>query len=148
MSWRGVQGPRPVGPPVAIGLLTGGPRMQRLVAQYADVWNCWQAFGDSHVDEYRARREVMEAACAWHGRDPATLGRHLGVAVGLPGHRLRFPGGLPLPHTKPLTGPLAEVVAQLAAFADEGVGHVTIYAQPMTAEGLDWLATVLETLRR
>ena len=80
----------------------------------------------------------MEAACARHGRDPVTLGRHVGVAVVLPGHALRFPGGLPLPHAKPLTGSHAEVAAQLAAFADEGVDHLTIYAQPMTAEGLDW----------
>ena len=144
----GLPGPRPGGPPLTIGALAGGPRMQRLVAQYADVWHCWQAFGDSWAGAYRARRAAMEAACAQHGRDPATLGRHVGVAVVLPGHTLRFPGGLPQPHAEPLTGSPAEVAAQLAAFADEGVDHLTIYAQPMTAEGLDWLAPVLAALRR
>ena len=115
----GLKGPRPGGPPLTIGLLAGGPRMQRLVAHYADVWNCWQAFGDSGVAAYRARRAAMEAACARHGRDPVTLGRHVGVAVVLPGHALRFPGGLPLPHAKPLTG--SHAAAGVGARSDAAV---------------------------
>src|ERR1700682_4340563 len=41
------RGPRPEGPPILIGTLNPGPRMRRLVAQYADIWNAWPAYNDA-----------------------------------------------------------------------------------------------------
>ena len=35
---------RPSGPPILIGALGPGPRMVRLVATYADLWNGWYSF--------------------------------------------------------------------------------------------------------
>lgn len=46
------RGPRPEDPPILIGVLLGGPRMNRLVARFADEWSCWIA-EDSRVDVYR-----------------------------------------------------------------------------------------------
>ncbi|MDQ6691213.1 MAG: LLM class flavin-dependent oxidoreductase, partial [Candidatus Dormibacteraeota bacterium] len=38
------RGPRPKGPPLMIGTLNPRPRMRRLVAEYADVWNGWLGY--------------------------------------------------------------------------------------------------------
>lgn len=37
-------------PPILIGTLRGDPRMSRLTAQYADMWNCMIAFNDCDRD--------------------------------------------------------------------------------------------------
>ena len=58
------KGIRSEGPPILIGLLKGGPRMQRLVAQYADQWNCWLAFRDNRPEAYIPYRDAMFAAGA------------------------------------------------------------------------------------
>jgi alkanesulfonate monooxygenase SsuD/methylene tetrahydromethanopterin reductase-like flavin-dependent oxidoreductase (luciferase family) len=53
-----------------------GDRLLRLVARYADGWNtCWVWT----PDDYRARLDVLERACARIDRDPATLWRTLGL---------------------------------------------------------------------
>jgi F420-dependent oxidoreductase-like protein len=61
--------PRPVRPggiPITVG--TRGPRMLRIVAEYADTWNMVGT-----PEDVRAHGQVMLAACAAAGRDPATL---------------------------------------------------------------------------
>lgn len=136
------RGPRPDGPPILIGLLHGGPRMQRLVAQHADIWNCWFAFGDSRPHVYPRYVENMVAACERHGRDPATLRRSVTVGIVAPGHDFGMPG------TTPLTGPPDEVAAQLVSFAEQGVDHITFYPKPFSADGLDWFGRVLEEVRQ
>src|SRR3989454_9992008 len=64
------RGPRPEGPPLMVGSELG-PRMLRLTAKYADLWNT----GYMGKPETMADRLVkIEAACREIGRDPATLG--------------------------------------------------------------------------
>lgn len=62
-----VQKPRP---PFLLGAF--GPRMLRIVARYADVWN---AFGTPA--EMRERNQLLDEYCAELGRDPETLDRSL-----------------------------------------------------------------------
>ena len=62
-----VQRPRP---PLVLG--AHGPRMLRVVAQYADTWSTVGT-----IDEVRPKLENLEAACAAVGRDPRTLRRSL-----------------------------------------------------------------------
>jgi alkanesulfonate monooxygenase SsuD/methylene tetrahydromethanopterin reductase-like flavin-dependent oxidoreductase (luciferase family) len=53
-----------------------GDRLLRLVAEHADGWNtCWTWTPDG----YRERLDVLDAACARIGRDPATVWRSLGL---------------------------------------------------------------------
>ena len=74
------RGPRPDGPPILIG--AKGPRMLRLAATYADLWN---AEGPMRgPEEIIPLRAAGDAACAAVGRDPATLGRSASVVVNLP----------------------------------------------------------------
>ena len=62
-----IQKPRP---PFLLGAF--GPRMLKIVAQYADTWN---AFGTP--DEMRERNQLLDEYCAELGRDPETLDRSL-----------------------------------------------------------------------
>ncbi|HET7466480.1 MAG TPA: TIGR03560 family F420-dependent LLM class oxidoreductase [Candidatus Dormibacteraeota bacterium] len=62
-----VQKPRP---PLVLGAF--GPRMLKIVAKYADVWN---AFGTP--EEMRERNQMLDDYCREIGRDPDTLDRSL-----------------------------------------------------------------------
>lgn len=135
------KGPRPHGPPIMIGLLRGGPRMQRLVAQYADIWNCWLASTDSRPSAYREPLEAMMAACAKHGRDPATLGRCVTPRVCPTSRR---PEGF---DNKPLGGTSSEIADDVHAFEVLGVDHLAVWLWPNNRESIEAFAPVLERLR-
>ena len=67
-----VQTPRP---PVLVAAL--GPRMIRLAARHADIWNSLSfksTFADQ-IAETRGRCDAIDAACVAIGRDPSTLRR-------------------------------------------------------------------------
>ncbi len=64
---RPIQRPRP---PLTLG--GHKPRMLRIVAEYADVWN---SFGT--VDEIRARNDALNELCQASGRNPRTIRRSL-----------------------------------------------------------------------
>jgi F420-dependent oxidoreductase-like protein len=64
---RPVQQPRP---PLMLG--AHGPKMLRIVAEYADAWN---SFGT--VDEMRQRNAILDDHCATIGRDPRSIIRSL-----------------------------------------------------------------------
>jgi len=73
--------PKPVqpgGPPVLIGCT--GPRMLRLAAEHADIWNMP---GPPHNSvEYAAERSAfLDQQCAEIGRDPATVTRSVQVIL-------------------------------------------------------------------
>src|SRR5436190_2827993 len=73
------RGPRPGGPPIWIAGFQ--PRMTTLAARWGDAFvTAWHP-GPAALAEPFAR---IEAACADVGRDPATLGRAVGVIVSLP----------------------------------------------------------------
>ncbi|MGR8919815.1 MAG: LLM class flavin-dependent oxidoreductase [Gammaproteobacteria bacterium] len=128
-------------PPIMIGTLAGGPRMSRLVAQHADMWNCNLAFGDSGTRAYRAAWGPIERACAKHGRDPATLQRHATVGVNLGN------GAYPVPGAAPLAGTPAALAAQLGEYAALGVTHVSVILEPATAAGIESFGEVIAALR-
>ncbi len=70
------RGPRPEGPPLLIG--SSSPRMMSLMAKYADFWNKDRLNDVDQLLEIEAR---VDAACIEAGRDPATLGRVVGIQV-------------------------------------------------------------------
>jgi alkanesulfonate monooxygenase SsuD/methylene tetrahydromethanopterin reductase-like flavin-dependent oxidoreductase (luciferase family) len=140
-----IRGPRPNGPPIMIG--TTGERMLRLTAQYADMWNRYLVFGDSHATEIPPLRERVDAACAEVGRDPATLARTVTVLVDFINRPDAPPvWNRPQADPTPITGTPEEMAAQLRAFADEGISHIQIWTNPRTVAGVERLAPVLEAL--
>ena len=136
------KGPRPGGPPILIGTLRGGPRMLRLVAQFADHWNCMLPFADSRPPSYNAAWHGMLAACDKHGRDPATLARNVTVGVCLGDY------GYPLPGAQPLRGSTSEIFDHCATYAELGVETLSMVVEPCTRASLDALAPVLAQIAR
>jgi alkanesulfonate monooxygenase SsuD/methylene tetrahydromethanopterin reductase-like flavin-dependent oxidoreductase (luciferase family) len=67
---------QPGGLPVLIG--GSGPRMMRLIARHADIWN-----GIGTPEEAAALNRRIDEACAAVGRDPATLARSISPSLNL-----------------------------------------------------------------
>ena len=63
------RGPRQQGPPLLLG--TEGPRMIKLAARYADLWNTGYM---GQPETMAGPLATIEAACREVGRDPATMG--------------------------------------------------------------------------
>ena len=133
------KGLRAAGPPIMLGLLRGGPRMLRLVAEYADQWNCMLPFADSRVASYLQAWQRVRTACEKHGRDPATLARNVTVGVCLSEH-------YPLPGALPLRGSTQQLLDACAAYKEQGVETLSMVIEPCTPATLDTLAPVLEAL--
>jgi alkanesulfonate monooxygenase SsuD/methylene tetrahydromethanopterin reductase-like flavin-dependent oxidoreductase (luciferase family) len=130
---------RSAGPPLMIGLLRGGPRMLRLVAEYADQWNCMLPFADSRVTSFIAAWERVRVACEKHGRDPATLARNVTVGVCLGDN-------YPLPGAQPLRGSRQQLIDACAAYREQGVETLSMVIEPYTPASLETLAPVLAAL--
>jgi alkanesulfonate monooxygenase SsuD/methylene tetrahydromethanopterin reductase-like flavin-dependent oxidoreductase (luciferase family) len=128
------RGPRPGGPPILIG--AKGPRMLRLAATYADLWNAEGPM--RRPEQIIPLRASGDSACAEIGRDPATLGRSASVVVNLP--MMQGQGGQPEP-----TSP-EDVAEALRGYAREGLSHVQLWLVPSTIAGLEWFAPVLNLL--
>jgi alkanesulfonate monooxygenase SsuD/methylene tetrahydromethanopterin reductase-like flavin-dependent oxidoreductase (luciferase family) len=129
------------GPPLMIGTLQGRPRMLRLVAQHADLWNCMLAFGDCSPARYLETWTPVRAACEKHERDPATLTRHATIGVNLSATPYPVPGALPF------SGSAAAVAARFAEYAELDVEHVSIMLHPWTRAGVERFAEVIHLLR-
>jgi F420-dependent oxidoreductase-like protein len=104
--------PKPEG---RLPLLVGGSGEQvtlRIVARYADEWNCW---GTPEV--LAAKGAVLERHCAAVGRDPGTIARSAQVLVDLDGES-------PVERRVPsVRGGAAEMQELIGAYAAAGVGE-------------------------
>jgi alkanesulfonate monooxygenase SsuD/methylene tetrahydromethanopterin reductase-like flavin-dependent oxidoreductase (luciferase family) len=132
------RGPRPAGPPLLVGGI--GPRMLKLSAQYADLWNTG----------YMGQPETMlqplskiEAACREIGRDPATLGITALVGLWFPDLQARRPRIFD--HT--LTGTVPELAAAMRGYADLGVQHLMFQCEPYVPTALQRLTEALQLYR-
>jgi alkanesulfonate monooxygenase SsuD/methylene tetrahydromethanopterin reductase-like flavin-dependent oxidoreductase (luciferase family) len=139
------RGPRPNGPPILLG--TTGPRMLRLTAQYADMWNTYFTRHENDPAGIAPLRDLVDAACVEMGRDPATLERTCAVLVGFDG-QLSGPSSANPSGTPPLTGSPEEIAATLRGFAAEGISHVQVWLEPNNLSGIESFAPVLELLDR
>lgn len=121
-------GPRPGGPPLMIGSF--GKRMLRLTAQYADLWNTGYLGLPATLD--KSRQELL-AACQETGRDPATLGVTVMLALYYPDLTDKQPD-FDIP---PLAGSPEEVAQAMLGYEQLGVEHIMIHLVPynLTAIG-------------
>jgi len=128
---RGAKG----GPPMLVG--TGGHRMMRLTARYADAWNSdWQQTPELVVPMLQR----LDEACADVGRDPATLVRTASSNFALDGCLGVRPN--------PITGDADAMAAALAGFRDLGLRHHVAGLDPCTPASLAQYARVIEALDR
>jgi alkanesulfonate monooxygenase SsuD/methylene tetrahydromethanopterin reductase-like flavin-dependent oxidoreductase (luciferase family) len=131
---------RSAGPPILIGALGTGPRMRRLVAQYADQSNGWYTFDhEPFLDRLRERLANLDAALLEHGRAPGTLVKTVGLSIAMPGWSGE--GGT-------LVGDAERIAEQLLEIRDLGVEHVQVVTSPAGPRGIEGLARVLEDLDR
>jgi len=131
------RGPSKSGPPIWIG--AKGPRMMRLVAQYADAWNtAWYKQPEGVVE---ARPKLIEA-CAAVGRDPATIALTAGGFA-----HLLAPGEQPQPDDTSIVGSPEEMARAIRAFADIGVTHLVLNIEPCELRSIERLGPVIELLR-
>ena len=139
------RGPRPGGPPILIG--TNGPRMMRLAARYADLWN---ATWTRRAAELTPRLALLDAASAEEARAPATIERSACVLLDLPGASGRGGNGELTHNGAPLLpiADTAEALAILREYADAGIGHLQVWLDPGTVAGIDAFAPVLAALRQ
>jgi alkanesulfonate monooxygenase SsuD/methylene tetrahydromethanopterin reductase-like flavin-dependent oxidoreductase (luciferase family) len=136
------RGPRPLGPPIMVG--GSGPRMLRLAARYADIWN--RDFDKVNPDvtpyspeDLAAWGARVDAACAAVGRDPATLERTAAVFVDLPIGSGREGWGA-------LRGSPHELAEALRNYADAGFSHVQLWLEPGALAGIEAFGEVLAIL--
>lgn len=140
------RGPRPNGPPVWVAAL--GDRTAEVAARWADAANVNTAL--RQTTDVTAIRATMARACEAVGRDPGTLAITGWSRLSL------APDGTAVPRDGYLTGSPAEVGAQVRAFREAGLAHLTFYVgaeddpsplPALTAETLARFAPVLEAIR-
>ena len=133
------QGPRPGGIP----LMLGGHRERTmgLAVRYADIWSAY-ATESSLPDAFEPMLTQLDAICAAQGRDPASLGRSIGVFVEpTDDHRAEASGmGIPI------SGSLANIGHTLRSFGDMGVTRLELVLWPATPAALEAVAPVLPML--
>jgi alkanesulfonate monooxygenase SsuD/methylene tetrahydromethanopterin reductase-like flavin-dependent oxidoreductase (luciferase family) len=132
------RGPRPAGPPLLVGGI--GPRMLKLSAQYADLWNTGYM---GKPETFLVPLGKIEAACREVGRDPATLGITALVGLWFPDLQAKRPRIFD--HT--LTGTVPELAAAMRGYADLGVQHLIFQCEPYVPAALQRLTEALQLYR-
>jgi alkanesulfonate monooxygenase SsuD/methylene tetrahydromethanopterin reductase-like flavin-dependent oxidoreductase (luciferase family) len=129
------RGPRPGRIPIMLG--GNGPKGRRLAVQLADIYSCYvEALATP--EEVGPHIESLEAACAELGRDPASIGRSVGVYA-LP----LEPSGV---RPSRLSGSAEEMADGIRAFRAAGFTQVELMYAPPTMAALDALAPVVEAI--
>jgi alkanesulfonate monooxygenase SsuD/methylene tetrahydromethanopterin reductase-like flavin-dependent oxidoreductase (luciferase family) len=137
------RGPRPQGPPVMIGALANRPRMLRLAAQYAEIWNAWLAWEDNSSAAIPPLRNAVDAACRELGRDPTSLTRSVSAQIDFADAELNRKA-----EARPLYGSPEELAEALRGFAREGIEHIQVVLNPNTLASVERFAPTLELLDR
>ena len=132
------RGPRSDGPPLLVG--SEGPRMLKLTAQYADLWNTGYMGQPETMAEPLAK---IETACREIGRDPATIGITALIGLWFPDLQAKQPSFL----DKPLTGTAQEIAAAMRGYAELGVQHIMFQCEPYTAQARLRLTQALHLYR-
>jgi alkanesulfonate monooxygenase SsuD/methylene tetrahydromethanopterin reductase-like flavin-dependent oxidoreductase (luciferase family) len=138
------RGPRPEGPPLLIG--SEGERMLGITLPFVQVWNAWFAWFGNTVEGYRPLHERIDEACRRAGRDPSDVERSVALFVAFPDAVGRSTGDRTAPDVAPLSHEPAALANALGAFAAEGVGHVQLVLDPITADSIGRLAPALALL--
>ncbi len=131
--------PRPGGPPLMIG--GGRPRMLRLTAQYADLYNVgYMSIPRSTANPLRN----LKKACKEVGRDLSTLPYTFMISMGFPdllGWKTEKKRGV-------LSGSTEEIAQVLAEYEALGAAHLMFHLNPSTPEGYERLAKAVGLYRK
>jgi len=131
-------GPRPDGIPLLIGAT--GPRMMRLTARYADMWNkAWM--GEAH--EYAGFISKIQDACRDVERDPSSLALITNVTVAFPdlGETHSFAD-------EPLSGSVESLAGAFQRYAEIGTSHLIVQVTPSTLQAHERLVEAINLYRK
>lgn len=135
---------RPRGPrPGRVPLMLGGhrPRTMTAAARHADTWSAFPTTS-SLPEAFRAMTDQLDQICDRIGRDPASIGRSVGVIVEPGTERSAEETGFGVP----ITGSVERITDTIARFADVGVTRVEVHPWPQTIDVLEQLAPVFANL--
>jgi alkanesulfonate monooxygenase SsuD/methylene tetrahydromethanopterin reductase-like flavin-dependent oxidoreductase (luciferase family) len=129
-------GPRPNEIPILIG--GNGPKGQRAAARHANIYSCYVE-ERAVIDEVGPRLASLDAICAEIGRDPASIGRSVGVLVNPIERR---------PDRQDvISGSTEEIADRFRSFRDGGFTRLEIMFSPGTMAAVDALAAVVELVQ-
>ena len=137
-------GPRAQGPPLMIG--SEGERMLSIALPHVQAWNAWFSWFGNTVEGYGPLHERIDEACRRAGREPAEVERTVALYVAFPDAVGRSLGDRTAPDLAPLSSDPDELAGTLRAFAAEGVSHVQLVLDPITAGSIGRLAPTLALL--
>lgn len=133
------RGPRPNGPPLMVGGF--GPRMLKLTAKYADLWNSGY-YGQP--DQLSEPCQNLERACSEVGRDPSTLGVTAMLALHFPDLSPKTPDF----DNPPLSGTPEEIAQAMLGYQQAGVQHIMFHLVPYNLTALGRLEEALRIYRQ
>jgi alkanesulfonate monooxygenase SsuD/methylene tetrahydromethanopterin reductase-like flavin-dependent oxidoreductase (luciferase family) len=134
---------RPRGPrPGRIPLMMGGhaDRTMTAAARHADTWSAY-ATTSSLPDAFAEMSSKLDRICEGIGRDPATIGRSVGVFVEPGEAKLAEATGLGVA----ITGSVEQITDTIAGFSGVGVTRVELVPWPATVGVIEQLAPVFAT---
>jgi probable F420-dependent oxidoreductase len=144
-------GPRANGIPIMIGAF--GPRMLRVAAEHADIWN-YAYTGEA--DTFAPVVKRFHEACRETGRDPGSvelsaLANVVFAELGGEPPPAFDAGDIELPESATsmpaLRGSTEEMVAELKKYEKLGTSHLIFHAYPYSEAALDALARVVAKYR-
>ncbi|MGE5224336.1 MAG: LLM class flavin-dependent oxidoreductase [Omnitrophica WOR_2 bacterium] len=131
------RGPRPSGPPILVG--TGGERMLRLTAHYADLWNTAYM---GKPESFEKPLQAFHQACTDVGRSPQSIGATALLYLAIPD--LVPPGAY---DAEALTGSVEEIAEAIAGYEKMGAEHLMFHTIPYNQKALDRLAQAMKLYR-
>lgn len=135
---------RPRGPrPAQVPLMLGGhaPRTMAAAARHADTWSAFPTTS-SFPEAFRAMTNQLDRICEGIGRDPASIGRSVGVMVEPGSEKTAEETGFGMP----ITGSVEQITDTIGGFADVGVTRVEVHPWPQTMDVLEHLSPVFANL--
>jgi alkanesulfonate monooxygenase SsuD/methylene tetrahydromethanopterin reductase-like flavin-dependent oxidoreductase (luciferase family) len=133
------RGPRPNRIPIMLGAHKA--RTMGLAVRHADIWSAF-ATESSLPEAFEPMLQQLDAVCAEQGRDPASLGRSVGVIMETTDDHDAEEAGMGVP----ISGSAEEIAATLRQFAELGFTRVEIMLWENNLAGLEGLAAVLPLL--
>jgi alkanesulfonate monooxygenase SsuD/methylene tetrahydromethanopterin reductase-like flavin-dependent oxidoreductase (luciferase family) len=127
------RGPRPAGVPILVG--TGGERMLRITARYADAWNTVWHKDPAAVEPLM---QAVDTACREVGRDPKTLVRTAGGNVAMAGYLGARPD--------PIEGDNEAIAQTVLGFREQGMQHFIAGLDPCTPRSIEQFGRVIEMI--
>ncbi len=114
--------PKPVQSPLPILVGTGGPRMLRLTARFAQEWNTWGT-----PETAAPVMEKLKIACEKENRDPATIRKSVQALVFIsPDEAAAESLRLKVPADRSIVGTLAQLAVEVQKYAELGFDEICV----------------------